>query len=869
MSQSRPLYLWAIFALFLFSGATALIYQVIWLRQLILIFGSTQFATSTILSCFMCGLAAGAYVAGRKLGHSRMSPLRVYGLLEIGIGVYALLVPYLFDRLTPIYQWVWDAGASENFLVLSLAKFVGIGAVLLPPTILMGASLPVLAREVADDEKRIGGKVGHLYAINTFGAVAGTFLAGFVLIPWIGVQSTVWCAAVANVTIGVIAIALKPASRVAPGAGAAAAAAATAAAPAADPPAARSWTPGQVRLCLVVFGISGFGALVLEVAWTRVLALVLGSSVYAFALMLLAFLIGLAAGGAYFSAWLRKRVDADPARLLAILLASAGFLGWCTAFLFVLLPEVFTRIFLAYRPEPSGWFVIQFVFSLMVMFPTTFALGGIFPAVVQIHARRLDQVAGSVGTVYASNTVGTIAGAAAAGFFLIPELGVMNTVLGVSAIEILLGLVVALFVVRRAPGPRRALLLAPIAVALALVVVVRPQWDVIVMNTGVYMNLFDKDEDATWEDVIAEYEHIEMRYAAEGVVASVFVAEQPEIDNMYLAVNGKVEASSVSDMETQVLAAHLPLLFHEEPKDVLLIGLASGITLASAASHPVDAMRVVEIEAEMIPAARLFAPYNNGVLDDPRVDISINDARNELEFSTREYDVIISQPSNPWMTVAANLFTEEFFELAARRVRPGGVFCQWVQNYYLPPEDMQSIVRAFQKSFPYVMLFETINGVDNLMIGSQEPLAFDLERLEHRMNVLNVRMDLSRIDLERPVQILSFFRLGPEEIERFIADAPRNTDDNARVEYSAPKSLGRDTLGANVRAQRQFRADPLDYVQPPPADRTELDRLRFQLAVDWIRRGENDLARAEVAKIESDRYVGLMRRLLERAEGNL
>ena len=844
MSASRRGYLLAIFGLFLFSGATALIYQVIWLRQLILIFGSTQFATSTILSCFMAGLALGAYLAGRWLNSSRLTPLKIYGVLEIGIGIYALIVPLLFSALKPIYAELWNQGLSENFLMLSLAKFVGIGIVLLPPTVLMGASLPVLSREVADDETRIGGKVGALYAINTFGAVGGTFLSAFVFIPNLGVQTTIFLAAAANISIGVIALLVRGRSE------ATATAAPAATAESAVPAFRRNLTAGKIRLALVLFAISGCGALVLEVAWTRVLALVLGSSVYAFGLMLLAFLVGLALGGDFFSRVLRKYPALDPSKLLAILLGTAGLLSWGTAHLFVQMPRVFTEIFLALELSTTGLFFMQFLFSLAIMFPTTFALGGIFPTVVQMHARRLDQVADSVGTVYASNTVGTIFGAAAAGFFLIPTFGVMSTVIGVSLVELLLGVIVAAVLVTGTMKTRLTLA-APMALAGILMITVQPAWDVIVMNTGVYMNLFGMDKEKGWEDVIGAYEDVEYLYAAEGVVASVFVADQPKIKNRYLSVNGKVEASTVSDMETQLMAAHLPLLLHEEPDDVLLIGLASGISLSAIASHPVESIRVIEIERKMEPAARLFEEWNNKVLDDPRVQISYNDARNELEFSSQEYDVLVSQPSNPWMTVAANLFTEEFFSLAKKRIRPGGLFCQWVQNYYLPPEDMRSIVAAFRESFEHVMLFETINGVDNLLIGSDEPLTLDVEQLEARMGVIDVSIDLGRV--QPPVRdagdVIALFRIGPEEIDRFVDAAARNTDDNARVEYSAPKSLGEDTTDLNIKTIREYLSDPADYVVPRPRSAGEMDRLRLNLAAKLITRMEPELARKQIKEI--------------------
>jgi spermidine synthase len=823
----------AIFVLFLLSGGTSLVYEVIWLRKLILIFGSTQFATSTILSTFMAGLALGAFVAGRWLGRAGTRPLRIYGLLEIGIGIYALAVPFLFNQLTPIYRAIWQAGASESFLLLSLAKFAGIAAVLLPPTILMGASLPVLARQVADDPKRIGGKVGFLYAINTFGAVLGVFVSGFIAIPGIGVQMTILLTAIVNALLGLTAIVL--AGRFEP-IDARTVEATAGAAP--KPP-----TPGKIRLALIVFGLSGFGALVLEVAWTRVLALIMGSSVYAFSLMLLAFLIGLALGSVYFSGYLRKRPESDPALLLALLLAGAGVLAYATAHIFQWLPRLFAEIYFAFHPGPNGWFAVQLLFGLLVMFPATFALGGIFPAVVQIHARSLEKVASSVGTVYASNTVGTIIGAGVAGFILIPQLGVMPTVVAIAVLEIMLAVTVALAVVPGSPR-RRAALALPMAAAALVALLIHPGWDVSTMNSGPYMNLHDISDEEGWEhfeSLISEENNVVL-YAEEGLTASVFVGEQPEYDNRYLAVNGKIEASTNADLETQLMCAHLPLLMHEQPKDVMVIGLASGISVGAVAAHAVDTIRVVEVEKAMEGAARLFADYNNNVLEDPRVELSFNDARNELEFSPRTYDVIISEPSNPWMTVASNLFTEDFFRMARTRVKPGGIFSQWVQNYYLPAEDLRSIIAAFQASFPEVLLFEAFDGVDLLLMGSQEPIRLDLEKLDHRMSELRVRLDLGRAGISHPLDIVGLLRLGPAEVVRMVEGAIRNTDDNAKVEFSAPKTLGLYSLPENLAIIRRYMTDPLEYVDPPITDPAMLDRINLIFASEWYRRGDYDLA---------------------------
>lgn len=837
-----------IFLLFLLSGATSLVYEVVWLRKLILIFGSTQFATSTVLSTFMAGLALGAFVAGRRLTRSRTAPLKIYGMLELGIGIYALLVPFLFNALSPIYRSLWEAGLSDSFVLLSLAKFVGIAAVLLPPTVMMGATLPVLARQIADDPERIGGKVGTLYAVNTFGAVAGTFLAGFVFVPSLGVQKTLWVTAAVNGFLGLSAMWLSnrfsPPGVPADGAPAVQTASDT---PTESATAARR----RIPVVLFVFGLSGFGALVLEVAWTRVLALVMGSSVYAFSLMLLAFLIGLACGSAFFAGYLRKRPRTDPAVMLASLLVMAGFLAYATSWAFRSLPRAFAEIYFwtqsqsdwvtgAVGMTADQWMVVQFGFGLIVMFPATFAFGGIFPAVLQLHARKLDQVGTSVGTVYASNTLGTIIGAAVAGFVLIPAFGVLNTVTAVALLEVVLGALILFFVVARHRRMRPAILLA--VVALCGLLFGLPQWDARLMNSGVYMNLFDEGW-SDWESFSAIiYDNNDPVFVKEGLTATVFVADQPRYQNRYLAVNGKIEASTQADLETQLMCSHLPLMMHADPKDVVVIGLASGISVGAVATHPVETIRVIEVEKQMEPAARLFEEHNNFVLDDERLELSFNDARNDLEFSSNTYDVIISEPSNPWMTVAANLFTEEFFKLAKTRLREGGIFSQWVQNYYLPREDLRSIIAAFRESFPYILSFETYDGIDMLLMGSQEPIKMDLERFGERMSELRVVIDLGRIGIREPLDVVQLFRVGSEQIDQLVVGAPRNTDDNARVEFSAPKTFGVYTLGENLSYLRQFASDPLDYVTPVPSPE-EADNMRLELARGMLLRRQYEVAR--------------------------
>jgi spermidine synthase len=817
------------FILFFASGVVGLVYQIIWLRQLTLIFGSTAYASSAILSTFMGGLALGSYWAGRHADRWRDPPLRTYGLLELGVAAYAAALPWLLDRATPLLVIAWRLGGDRHFALLAFVKFFAIGILILPATTLMGATLPVLSRVAARSTGRAGAGVGALYAVNTFGAVVGTVVAAFVALPSLGMKRTLWANLALNALVGMVAWTVgrrsnqterHPAERSDPHA----------------PIPHASWAP------VLAFAASGFAAMVLEVAWTRGLALVVGSSVYAYASMLTSFLLGLTAGAGSASYFLKRRRNSDSRLTLAVALAAAGLLSFAAAHTIQALPRLFAEIYFRLSPSPEGWWLAQLGIALCVMFPTTFALGWVFPLVLEAVGGGRRRIASSVGRIYAANTMGTILGAVSGGFLLIPLLGVGTTLVGVAVGQLLLGAV--LLPGSTAGTSSRRLQWASVCVAFAvLCVVLRPAWDVLMMNSGVYMNIQSVDSSKGWDNFRSRVRtNNELVYARDGLTASILVARQPELDNMYLAVNGKIDASSREDLETQVMAGHLPLLFHESPRDVLIIGLASGITAGSVATHPVERIRVVEVEAAMIEAARRFGPYNNDVLDDPRVTLSINDARNELQFNSMDYDVIVSEPSNPWMTVAANLFTEDFFLIGRSRLRPGGVFGQWIQTYSLTPANLRSILAGFHRSFPHVLVFETLNGVDLLMIGSELPLVLDLDALERRSSALWIRADLARVGIRGGLDIAAMLQTGGAALTDIIGGAAVNTDDSGIVEFAAPKALYLDTQDANMAMLQGPGTDPLAVVAALVRTPESPDDLRLELIRRWVRREQKPRA---------------------------
>ena len=791
-------------ALFVCSGALSLVYEILWLRSLILVFGATTYAVSAVLTAFMGGLALGSYLFGRR-ADTVARPGVVYGIMEIGIGAYALLVPTLFGLLIPLSRTL-RAEFDPSFGSMSLLRFAVALLVLLVPTTLMGGTLPILSRFVAASDERIARGVGLLYALNTGGAVVGTFAAGFWLLPTLGMSRTLWLAAAGNLVVGTIAI-VAFRRRIPP-----------------RPPSVETPEPlafgRRQKLVLAAIALSGAAAMVFEVAWARVVGLVIGGSVYAFTTVLTTFLVGLALGAAWV-ARIADRRGLDPARLMGLLLSGVGLAAFATLLAFDRIPYVFAVWLRHFHQRQDLVLMLRFSVAFAVMFLPTLLLGGVFPAAVRACAPAADRLGETVGRVYAVNTMGTILGSGLAGFLLLPAIGVRATLLGAIALELLLG---AVLLAAAAGTPRGRWLPAFAAAGAAVLLpVLAPTWNVRVMNSGMYLYASELDKPRGFSS-FHKGDIGETLYAKDGATASVVVFRDPDFDNIVLTTNGKVDASSRFDLSTQVLSGHLPLLLAPDPRRVLVVGWASGITVGSTLTYPIERLTGVEIEQAVIEASEFFRKDNNEARRDPRTNLVIDDARNFLLLDDGLYDVIISEPSNPWITVASNLFTREAWEIGHRRLAPGGVFCQWIQMYGITPADLRALLRTFHQVFPEVLVFTTIDMSDLMILGSDRPLRFDLTQLKSRMHEVWVAADLARVGVRTPAELLSHFDFGTAELERFIGDpaGPINTDDNARIEFATPKSLLLPTGPANSKAMIPFRVSPTTYLAAPlPADEAE------------------------------------------------
>ena len=738
----------------------------------------------------MAGLAGGSWVAGRSLPRLGR-PVRVYGLLELTIGGFALVLPSLLPAIGPALEVL---GLTEDAppLATAVARLALTSGLLVVPTACMGATLPLLA-EALSPPSRGSGWLSRLYGANVAGGVVGVAGAGFVLLPAFGVTRTNALAAALNLVAGLAGLWVDRRWAVSPRS----AAARDTRSP--DPP--RAPRLARVAAALVV-AVSGAIAMVHEVAWSRALALVLGSSVYAFTVVLSTVLVGLAAGS-YLAGLRPARLGPGAALGLAQVAVGLGALAGLAAV--GELPSVFLAIFRWSGGAPARLYPLEFLVAGAMILVPALGLGATLPLAVDLARDPGPRPPGrTVSVLYALNSGGAVAGAAAGALLVLPAVGLRGTVLRAG----LTSLAAAGLCFLAFPGRRRLLgylaAVTPPAVGVAAVFVV-PAWRPDVMTSGVAVyarGLAGASPGAARDFLRSE----RVLFYEDGLTATVSVGRRGGV--MALRVNGKPDASTaLVDMGTQLLLAHLPLLLHPAPRDVLVIGLGSGVSAGAALRQPIERLTVVELEPAVVRASRLFDGVSGAPLDDPRVRLVVTDARTLLRLTRDRYDVIVSEPSNPWMTVAASLFTREFFELARARLRPGGLFAQWLQLYALTPDLLRSLVATYAAVFPHAAAFRA-SGVDLVLVGSTEPLPGDYPTMAARLATPAGSASLRPIGVSRVGDVLARLVLDGEDVPRFAGGARLNTEDDPRVEFGAPWTLYADTIEANLAALAAARAAP-------------------------------------------------------------
>ena len=788
---------WVALPCFLLSGAAGLIYEVVWTRLLTQIFGNSTYAVATVLAAFMAGLALGSYIFG-VLADRGKNDFLLYGILEIGVGLYGILIPFLLLLAPKLYIPIYPLNASYP-LLFQISLFLLAFLFLVLPTVLMGATLPLLSRFFVRTFSHMGRRVGDLYATNTLGAVLGTAGAGYYLIPTLGMQATTYTAAGINLVIGLVIIIIDRLR--------------DKEAPAADPqptPAETSSpttaTPWTGALLLSAIALSGFSALVYENAWTHTLTLVIGTSVYSFTTMLVTFLIGLSLGGFLYARWLgTKEVHLSTFGVIEL---GVGLTALATIPLFEKLPFMFLRLLQGLGDSFSLFLLSQLLLSGLVMLVPTILLGMTFPLVARLFTHSLYRVGRSVGTSYAANTLGSIFGAFAGGFLFVPMLGMQHSIVLAMILNLIIGCVLIACDRRLAIVVRGAVATAVI-VGLAIIPLRLPQWDPYVLTSGVTIYEHDYARMPTDSLRTELMRQDDLLFYKEGLTATVSVqrdlpASAGQADRRYFRTNGKIDGSSHDDAVSQLLTAYVPLLLAPDAKRAAVIGLGTGMTAKAAAAFPLDRIDVLEIEPAVVEAAQFFNDHNGNLLKDPRVKLVLTDARNHILAAEEPYDLIASEPSNPWIAGIANLYTREFYELVKTRLSDNGIFAQWVHNYSMSPEDFRMVLRTFAKAFPHVSFWE-LNKNDFLLVGSKSPHDFDYAKAAQVFaSNKTLQADLKSFGFDDVYSVLGFYRMGRDDLLAFTEGARLNTDDGAQLEYSAPRNIRRETFGLNRQLMEPF-----------------------------------------------------------------
>lgn len=807
----------SIFGMAAAFGAASLIYQEVGTRYLALIFGNTTLSTSAALVAFLGGVAIGSWTCGRVADWRPQFTLVVFAALQIATGFYGFASLRIFGGVQSLYVAAYPSLADHAFLFASLHLLLSAVAILLP-AMLMGGCLPLLGRWTTSDDARIANSAGAVYGWTMLGAAAGVAVATYRWLPALGLSSTITVAAVVNVVLGALAFGMaivarkrteSPAAPLSPeslkNAGASKLSAATDVVP----------DPGIGSLVLIGFAVSSFATITVEIGWARLLAMIMGSSVYAYSTLVVVVLAGQGIGSILYG---HKQRDAEGhGRRFALLEFVIAFSAAISLIVLPRIPVLFLRFFPLFRDEFGRRIAVQFIAAALVALLPSLLFGATFPAVVGSLGNAEDRSGRMIGAAFAANAIGVIAGACLTVSVLMPTVGVHVTM--VIAVLMTLCAGFAVWWDLREPGRAGHVpgfpdlpTLAPAAAALLIVLGTLPAWPREVFAAGIGF-FAPRYEDQAIGDVTGE---MHLLYYRDGASATISVDEAGQ--TLFYRSNGKTEASTDPvDMPNQLLLGHLPMLLHPAPRDVFLFGLGTGMTVAAVARYPVQQIDIVEPEPAVVPAARFFDSYTGKVLDDPRVHLIFGDGRNRLRGMPKQYDVVISDISDIWVTGAGSSATIEYYRAVAQRLRPGGIFAQQIDTHALVPDDLELLTATFHAVFPHMQVW-TSSPSNLILLGSRDSVAWDYTRLaQHFAKTKGVAEDLRSAGIWQPYALFGAHILGESESNALARDTGAlQTDDRPTLEFRTPRFLYAEATA--------MIADALNYyARPEPPEITGFD----------------------------------------------
>lgn len=787
MGRSRHLFL-----LFFLSGISGLVYESLWSRYLKLFVGSAATAQILVLALFMGGMSLGSLLASRHSARIT-KPILTYGLIEGLIGLYALAFPYLFGGVTRLcYDVVFPAVGGEGVV---LAKWTAAGLMIAPPCILLGTTFPLMSVGILRrDRERSGEILSFLYFSNSFGASLGALISGFWLVPWLGLPGTLAAAAALN--LGIMAVCLRERAR-------------TADAPL-TPQVAETVMPSRtgsdsdlLTVMLVIALGTGLSSFMYEIAWIRMLSMVLGSASHSFEVMLAVFVLGLALGGL----WVRKRMDKfkRPELVLGLVQVIMGGCAVLTIYGYQLGVWGIGGVYLASEKwfesarTTELWFlfnVVRFVVCLIIMLPATFCAGMTLPLVTHVLLRR-GQTEAAVGRVYGVNTLGAIIGATSAGLLLLPVLGIKNVIVLGAAIDMMLGvwLVLREQTLRPNPGVRKLLLTSTIAtVGTVLIGFLLIEINPRVLAAGVFRR-----------GTIQMHADYRVLLHEDGRTATVTVTTDVARPGYHtLFTNGKPDASIrterypeghdpdegpilAGDEPTQLLLGIIPLMVNSDARFVATIGMGSGVTSHTLLASPtLERLDTVEIEPFMAEGAKLFHPVNRRTFEDPRSNIIFDDAKAYFAAAEARYDIVVSEPSNPWVAGVSSLFTVEFYAEIKRYLNEGGILGQWMHGYELSDELLLSVLAAVDRSFADYRIYR-VGDRDWLILASTAPGGVgDLDPAALAWPELHEEAGL--LGIHASSQIEALFIANDELLRPYLSTLQPNTDARPLLDNGAERA---------------------------------------------------------------------------------
>ncbi|MFL2916109.1 MAG: fused MFS/spermidine synthase [Nitrospinia bacterium] len=858
MRQSHIVYF-----LFFISGITALTYEIVWTRMLTLVFGHTVFSVSVVLAAFMAGLGLGSYLFGYavdRLPDTSNSPtgsktaLLLYGWIEILIFFSGALLSLLFYNFSGLYASL-HSFIPESVLLQNFIKMLFAFGMMLIPTTFMGATLPIISKYCVTDDNRMGVQVSLLYALNTLGAALGCLMTGFFLMGTFGVLQTVLMAAAANLLIGVSALSIY--LEIVPGS---------------DwkfrlPPLRipRIDLNADQKFWIGISFICGFTALAYEVLWTRLLVFSIASTVYSFSMMLTVFLLGIFLGSLLLIP-LASRIHNIRTALL-VLQASTG--------LYVLgslygIESILSTPWNGYNlANPAAAFLRYFKDSAGLMLLPTLLLGMCFPLLIKVVAEGHQNIGKATGQIYSANTLGAIFGSLFAGFLFLPNLGSQISLTMVATLNLL----TAVLLFRNGNYMSQTIRKGLTVVFVALVLFVN-----IAIPTDLLTPFFMRDS-------AGKRNLKKLMYFEEGISDTVAVFKDDygilDPNAKRLITNGiSMSASNLIATRYMKLFAHVPILLVDQPDDVLVVCFGTGQTTGAAGIHPrVKSVDSLELSTSVINAGEMFTDQNHQVLQNPKINFVIQDGRNHLLTTHKQYDVITSEPPPPRTAFTVNLYTQEYYELQKNHLKPGGIVAQWIPLHSQGEEEVDMHFRTFQSVFPYTMGWMSVAN-EILIIGSDQPIVIDFNKLKVRLEEPKIKKALADIEIPNIFSFLSNIWLLDEQIKALAKGHSLITDNRPAIEFYL--DLG-NVIDVSGREKYVFNRASFDQISNHVKNLSELNRARLKTyydAMDLYQRGVMYSNRGQLLKalnmIEENNLVRYhlqagrdqMARLLKQIEEN-